>query len=59
MLDRAGMREKTKDEDDGNSRNGYHKVKCHVPETEELERERREEKDINKAEQLLNEPDEP
>lgn len=23
---------------DGNSKNGYHKVKCQVPETEELER---------------------
>lgn len=24
--------------EDGNSRNGYHKVKCQVPETEELQR---------------------
>lgn len=23
--------------EDGNSRNGYHKVKCQVPETEELQ----------------------
>lgn len=27
-----------KDMEDGNSRNGYHKVKCQVPETEELQR---------------------
>lgn len=28
---------KIKDVEDGNSRNGYHKVKCQVPETEELQ----------------------
>lgn len=27
---------------DGNCRNGYHKVKCQVPETEELHRGERE-----------------
>lgn len=31
-----GMTQKIKDMEDGNSRNGYHKVKCQVPETEEL-----------------------
>lgn len=42
-----GMRQKMKIVGDGNCRNGYHKVKCQVPETEELhrwEKERRGEK---------------
>lgn len=34
-----GMKPKIiQDMEDGNSRNGYHKVKCQVPETEELQR---------------------
>lgn len=32
---------KIKDVENGNSRNGYHKVKCHVPETEELQGKRK------------------
>lgn len=35
-----GMRQTLKITGDGNCRNGYHKVKCQVPETEELHRRR-------------------
>lgn len=35
VLDREECNKK-QDMEDGNSRNGYHKVKCQVPETEEL-----------------------
>lgn len=35
-----GMKQKMKITGDGNCRNGYHKVKCQVPETEELHRRR-------------------
>lgn len=38
VLDRGEWHQKMKDMEDGNSRNGYHKVKCQVPETEELQR---------------------
>lgn len=31
------IREEWNDMENGNSRNGYHKVKCQVPETEELQ----------------------
>lgn len=39
VLDREEMTQKKniKTMEDGNSRNGYHKVKCQVPETEELQ----------------------
>lgn len=37
-------RQKMKITGDGNCRNGYHKVKCQVPETEELHRRERGEK---------------
>lgn len=39
VLDREEMTQKNKIKtmEDGNSRNGYHKVKCQVPETEELQ----------------------
>lgn len=41
---------KMRDVNDGTSRNGYHKVKCQVPETEELKRrEKRLEKNISKT----------
>lgn len=36
-----GMRQKMKIARDGNCRNGYHKVKCQVPDTEELHRRER------------------
>lgn len=36
MRDRQEWNPKN-DMEDGNSRNGYHKVKCQVPETEELQ----------------------
>lgn len=36
VLDREEGLKKIKTMEDGNSRNGYHKVKCQVPETEEL-----------------------
>lgn len=37
VLDREGWNNKKKDMENGNRRNGYHKVKCQVPETEELQ----------------------
>lgn len=36
---------KNKDEEYGNSRNGYHKVKCQVPETDELQGKRERDKE--------------
>lgn len=36
-----GMRQKMRIAGDGNCRNGYHKVKCQVPDTEELHRRER------------------
>lgn len=36
VLDREEGLKKIKTMEDGNRRNGYHKVKCQVPETEEL-----------------------
>lgn len=37
MLDRKEKKNEIKDVGDGNSMNGYHKVKCQVPDTEELQ----------------------
>lgn len=47
VLDREEKNQNIKDVEDGNSRNGYHKVKCQVPETEELQGREEERKITN------------
>lgn len=50
-----GGRKESRRWEDGNSRNGYHKVKCQVPETEELGgREKKEEKMISNQAKTTN-----